>query len=151
MRGFWALIMVLLFTGSTPATQSFMYEVGGAPVFTMTHPMGWSIVVEKSEELVVKPDDHAAMPTLITSRPAVGQLWYGVWMCDKIDDFDGAGREVGVHVGGALLHPPCDGDDVLRAYGLRTRVRFLRNRWIGDNLRDFGVGELGCGGNKPKL
>lgn len=35
------------------------------------------------------------MPTLITARPAVGQLWYGTWMCDKIDDFDDAEHYLG--------------------------------------------------------
>ena len=90
MRWFWAFFMVLLFTGSAPVTQSFMYEVDGNPVFSMSHPLGWSIIVEESEELAVKPEGHAAMPMLITSRPAAGQLWYGTWLCDKIDDFDDA-------------------------------------------------------------
>ena len=90
MRWILGLLMVLLFSGSTPVAQSFLYELDGKPLFSMSHPLGWSVVVERSEELAVKPDGQALMPTLITARPSVGQLWYGIWVCDKIDDFDDA-------------------------------------------------------------
>ena len=35
------------------------------------------------------------MPLLISARPRAGQLWFGTWVVDKVDDFEGARHYLG--------------------------------------------------------
>lgn len=90
MRILIGLATVLAVATQLPALQAFLYQIQGTPVFSMTHPRGWAVIGERDSELAARPDGADPMPLLVTSRPRAGQLWYGTWMVDKIDDFDEA-------------------------------------------------------------
>jgi hypothetical protein len=74
----------------TSTAQSFTYELDDEPVFTIDYPIGWTILTEKDEDLVERPDGVPPMPLLVTARPKSGLLWLGTWVMRKIDTFEEA-------------------------------------------------------------
>ncbi len=90
MKCVYALVSVLMLTAPALAPEEFVYKISGAPVFSMTHPDGWEVLDEHEEDAKVRPAGVARMPPVVSSRPSVGQLWYGTWVVDKIDDFEDA-------------------------------------------------------------
>ena len=85
-----AVVALATTAAAALAVQAMIYELDGAPLFSMAHPIGWTIFAERDEELAAKPAGADPMPLLISARPQSGQLWYGTWVVDKVDDFDGA-------------------------------------------------------------
>ena len=51
---FYFVIGVLVLTAVTPTAQSMLYEVSGTPLFSMTHPIGWTIFAERDGELAAR-------------------------------------------------------------------------------------------------
>ena len=90
MKRFWVLAAAMALIAATPVAQTMMYELRGSPLFTMRLPIGWTIFTEYDEDLAARPEGADPMPLLISARPRAGQLWYGTWLVDKIDDFDEA-------------------------------------------------------------
>ncbi len=84
-----ACLMCLAVAGTSSA-QSFTYELDGEPVFTISYPIGWTILTEKDEDLLERPEGVPPMPLLVTARPKSGLLWFGTWVMRKIDTFDEA-------------------------------------------------------------
>ena len=90
--GFIAFVAI---AAAAPVAQTMIYELEGTPFFSMTHPHGWTIFAERDEELAARPEGADPMPLLISARPRAGQLWYGTWVVDKVDDFDEARHYLG--------------------------------------------------------
>ena len=72
-----------------------MYQIGDTPIFSMSHPKGWTVFGGRDAELKAKPAGADPMPLLVSARPEAGQLWYGTWVVDKIDDFGDAKHYLG--------------------------------------------------------
>ena len=79
-----------LAVASTSSAQSFTYELDGEPIFTIEYPIGWTILTEKDEDLLERPEGVPPMPLLVTARPKSGLLWFGTWVMRKLDTFDDA-------------------------------------------------------------
>ena len=82
--------LMCLAVASTSLSQPYTYELDGEPVFTIEYPIGWTILTEKDEDLLERPEGVPPMPPMVTARPKSGLLWFGTWVMRKLDTFDEA-------------------------------------------------------------